>query len=53
MNDQQNGPGAALDELDVRILQVLQSDARITNRDLAAAVHVSPTTARGASGAAA
>ncbi|WP_258063220.1 MULTISPECIES: Lrp/AsnC family transcriptional regulator [unclassified Rathayibacter] len=45
MNDQQNGPGAALDELDVRILQVLQSDARITNRDLAAAVHVSPTTA--------
>ncbi|QHC71336.1 Lrp/AsnC family transcriptional regulator [Rathayibacter sp. VKM Ac-2801] len=45
MNDQQNGPGAALDELDIRILQVLQSEARITNRDLAAAVHVSPTTA--------
>ncbi|PPG51582.1 MULTISPECIES: Lrp/AsnC family transcriptional regulator [unclassified Rathayibacter] len=45
MNDQQNGPGAALDELDVRILHILQSDARITNRDLAAAVHVSPTTA--------
>lgn len=34
-----------LDELDVRILRVLQSDARTTNRDLATAVHVSPTTA--------
>jgi DNA-binding Lrp family transcriptional regulator len=45
MNDQWNGRGAALDELDIRILRVLQSDARTTNRDLAAAVGVSPTTA--------
>jgi DNA-binding Lrp family transcriptional regulator len=45
MNDQQNGRGASLDELDIRILRVLQSDARMSNRDLAAAVHVSPTTA--------
>ncbi|WP_235022112.1 Lrp/AsnC family transcriptional regulator [Rathayibacter sp. VKM Ac-2754] len=45
MNDQWNGRGAALDELDIRILRFLQSDARMTNRDLAAAVGVSPTTA--------
>jgi DNA-binding Lrp family transcriptional regulator len=34
-----------MDELDVAILRELQSDARMTNRDLAAAVGVSPTTA--------
>jgi DNA-binding Lrp family transcriptional regulator len=34
-----------MDQLDVAILRELQSDARITNRDLAAAVGVSPTTA--------
>ena len=36
---------AEMDELDVAILRELQSDARKTNRDLAAAVGVSPTTA--------
>ncbi|KQQ03351.1 MULTISPECIES: Lrp/AsnC family transcriptional regulator [unclassified Rathayibacter] len=45
MNDQWNARGTSLDELDIRILRVLQSDARMTNRDLAAAVGVSPTTA--------
>ncbi|WKK73150.1 Lrp/AsnC family transcriptional regulator [Rathayibacter oskolensis] len=45
MNDQWNARGAALDELDIRILRILQSDARMTNRDLAAAVGISPTTA--------
>ncbi|WP_408639065.1 Lrp/AsnC family transcriptional regulator [Nocardiopsis endophytica] len=34
-----------LDELDQAILRELQSDARRTNRDVAAAVGVSPTTA--------
>lgn len=34
-----------LDELDTAILAELQSDARKTNRDVAAAVGVSPTTA--------
>ena len=34
-----------LDELDAAILQELQADARRTNRDIAAAVGVSPTTA--------
>lgn len=34
-----------LDELDQAILAQLQSDARMTNRDVAAAVGVSPTTA--------
>ncbi|GAA4663942.1 Lrp/AsnC family transcriptional regulator [Frondihabitans cladoniiphilus] len=34
-----------MDELDSAILRELQSDARMTNRDLAAAVGVSPTTA--------
>jgi DNA-binding Lrp family transcriptional regulator len=34
-----------LDELDTAILRELQSDARRTNRDIAAAVGVSPTTA--------
>ncbi|GAA4926408.1 Lrp/AsnC family transcriptional regulator [Nesterenkonia rhizosphaerae] len=36
---------AALDELDQAILRELQRDARRTNRDVAAAVGVSPTTA--------
>ena len=36
---------AALDELDTAILRELQSDARKTNREVAAAVGVSPTTA--------
>jgi DNA-binding Lrp family transcriptional regulator len=36
---------AFMDELDKAILQVLQSDPRMTNRDLAAAVGVAPTTA--------
>jgi len=35
----------ALDELDTAILAELQADARRTNRDVAAAVGVSPTTA--------
>jgi DNA-binding Lrp family transcriptional regulator len=34
-----------MDELDTAILRELQSDARKTNRDVAAAVGVSPTTA--------
>ncbi|MCS5720343.1 Lrp/AsnC family transcriptional regulator [Herbiconiux sp. CPCC 205763] len=34
-----------LDELDTAILRALQTDARRTNRDVAAAVGVSPTTA--------
>jgi DNA-binding Lrp family transcriptional regulator len=36
---------AGLDELDTAILRELQVDARRTNRDIAAAVGVSPTTA--------
>jgi DNA-binding Lrp family transcriptional regulator len=36
---------AHLDELDTAILRELQQDARRTNRDVAAAVGVSPTTA--------
>src|SRR5215472_7606047 len=36
---------AELDELDTAILRELQDDARRTNRDLAAAVGVAPTTA--------
>ena len=36
---------AELDELDTAILAVLQSDARMTNREVAARVGVSPTTA--------
>src|SRR3954471_15913450 len=35
----------AIDELDKAILAELQADARRTNRDIAAAVGVSPTTA--------
>jgi DNA-binding Lrp family transcriptional regulator len=36
---------AELDELDTAILRELQDDARRTNRDLAAAVGIAPTTA--------
>jgi DNA-binding Lrp family transcriptional regulator len=36
---------ALLDELDAAILAILQRDARTSNRDVAAAVGVSPTTA--------
>jgi DNA-binding Lrp family transcriptional regulator len=36
---------ASLDELDAAILRELQSNARRTNRDIAAAIGVSPTTA--------
>jgi len=36
---------APIDETDVRILELLQADASISNQDLAAAVHVSPATA--------
>jgi len=36
---------ARLDELDTAILREMQADARRTNRDIAAAVGVSPTTA--------
>ena len=36
---------ASLDELDTAILRELQRDARRTNRDIAAAVGVAPTTA--------
>ncbi len=35
---------AELDALDLALLRALQDDARQTNRDLAAAVHVSPST---------
>ncbi len=34
-----------LDELDTALLRELQHDARRTNRDLAAAVGIAPTTA--------
>ncbi|QHC59210.1 Lrp/AsnC family transcriptional regulator [Rathayibacter sp. VKM Ac-2760] len=44
MNDQQNRDPVVLDALDIAILRVLQSDARTSNRDVAAAVGVSPTT---------
>ncbi|HEY0843759.1 MAG TPA: Lrp/AsnC family transcriptional regulator [Noviherbaspirillum sp.] len=37
-------PSFELDELDRRILNVLQNDAAQTNNDLAASVHVSPPT---------
>jgi DNA-binding Lrp family transcriptional regulator len=37
--------GGVLDELDTAIVRELQADARRTNRDVAAAVGVSPTTA--------
>ena len=37
-----------LDALDLALLRALQDDARQTNRDLAAAVHVSPVDLVGA-----
>jgi DNA-binding Lrp family transcriptional regulator len=40
----QNGFMARLDAVDWALLGVLQDDARTSNRDLAAAVHVSPST---------
>ena len=33
-----------LDEIDIRLLQFLQTDASISNQDLAAKVHISPPT---------
>src|SRR6187402_38284 len=36
---------ASLDEIDSAIIRELQSDARRTNRDIAASVGISPTTA--------
>lgn len=44
MNDQQNRDGVVLDALDIAILRLLQSNARMSNRDVATAVGVSPTT---------
>ena len=44
MNNQQNREAVVLDALDIAILRLLQSDARISNRDVATAVGVSPTT---------
>ena len=44
MNDQQNRDGVVLDAIDIAILRLLQSDARMSNRDVATAVGVSPTT---------
>jgi DNA-binding Lrp family transcriptional regulator len=44
MNDQQNRDPVVLDALDIAILRLLQSDARMSNRDVATAVGVSPTT---------
>jgi DNA-binding Lrp family transcriptional regulator len=44
MNDQQNRDGVVLDAIDIAILSLLQSDARMSNRDVATAVGVSPTT---------
>ncbi|WP_291045907.1 Lrp/AsnC family transcriptional regulator [Herbiconiux sp.] len=41
----QRGVSGVLDELDTAIVRELQADARRTNRDVAAAVGVSPTTA--------
>jgi Lrp/AsnC family transcriptional regulator, leucine-responsive regulatory protein len=34
-----------LDDIDLRLLELLQDDAGLTNQDLAAAAHVSPATA--------
>ena len=45
MSDQEKRIIGYMDELDTAILRVLQSDERMTNRDLAATVGVSPTTA--------
>jgi Lrp/AsnC family transcriptional regulator, leucine-responsive regulatory protein len=39
-----NKPSLALDTIDLRILDQLQTDASLSNQDLAARVHVSPPT---------
>ncbi len=39
-----------LDDIDLRLLDLLQGDAGLTNQDLAAAAHVSPATACAACG---
>ncbi|ROS29443.1 DNA-binding Lrp family transcriptional regulator [Rathayibacter sp. PhB127] len=44
MNDQQYHDPVVLDAIDIAILRLLQSDARMSNRDVATAVGVSPTT---------
>ncbi|NQX03840.1 Lrp/AsnC family transcriptional regulator [Rathayibacter sp. VKM Ac-2856] len=44
MNNQQNRDPVVLDAVDIAILRLLQSDARMSNRDVATAVGVSPTT---------
>ena len=33
----------SLDEIDVKILSLLQDDSRLTNKELAAKIHLSPT----------
>jgi Lrp/AsnC family transcriptional regulator, leucine-responsive regulatory protein len=43
MNSELNSP-LELDETDIRLLQSLQTDASLSNQDLAAKVHVSPPT---------
>jgi Lrp/AsnC family transcriptional regulator, leucine-responsive regulatory protein len=43
MNSEFNSP-LELDETDIRLLQSLQTDASLSNQDLAAKVHVSPPT---------
>jgi Lrp/AsnC family transcriptional regulator, leucine-responsive regulatory protein len=43
MNSELNSP-LELDEIDLRLLQALQTDASLSNQDLAAKVHVSPPT---------
>jgi Lrp/AsnC family leucine-responsive transcriptional regulator len=42
---QSNAPDAAIDAIDLRLLELLQSDASQPNQDLAAAAHISPATA--------
>jgi Lrp/AsnC family transcriptional regulator, leucine-responsive regulatory protein len=43
MNSEFNSP-PELDDIDIRLLQSLQTDASLNNQDLAAKVHVSPPT---------
>ena len=43
MNSELNSP-VDLDDIDIRLLQSLQTDAALSNQDLAAKVHVSPPT---------
>ncbi|CAM2064295.1 Lrp/AsnC family transcriptional regulator [Sulfidibacter corallicola] len=42
MNDAQPAPPVEVDEIDRKILEYLQEDARISNADLARRVHLSP-----------